>query len=184
MTGMFLWPFVWDGCPSLAVNGGNGRLHKGQKRARTPQTPGTPSELSVFDGVRAFLKAWGPNGVSDGRTGLWGVLSHCGHFDLAAPTGLNGVSDGVPSQKVPIYRKHGGRAGSDGVPSLISGTAVRREFVDAANCVGTVRTPFPAKDGQGRRRTGVSPSGTLSFLQRVDNSKVLSGISQQESLHD
>ncbi|KAI8493267.1 hypothetical protein Bbelb_292710 [Branchiostoma belcheri] len=44
-----------------------------------------------------------------------------------------------------------GRAGSDGVPSLISGTAVRGKFVDAANCVGTVRTPFPAKDGQGRR---------------------------------
>ncbi|KAI8485202.1 hypothetical protein Bbelb_371270 [Branchiostoma belcheri] len=59
-----------------------------------------------------------------------------------------------------------GRAGSDGVPSLISGTAVRGKFVDAANCVGTVRTPFPAKDGQGRRPVGVSPLGTLSFLQR------------------
>ncbi|KAI8515030.1 hypothetical protein Bbelb_076210 [Branchiostoma belcheri] len=53
------WPFDWDGCPSLAVNGDYGRLDKGQKRARTPQTPGTPSELSVFDGVRAFLKAFG-----------------------------------------------------------------------------------------------------------------------------
>ncbi|KAI8510415.1 Heme-binding protein 2 [Branchiostoma belcheri] len=57
-----------------------------------------------------------------------------------------------------------GRAGSDGVPSLISGTAVRGKFVDAANCVGTVRTPFPAKDGQGRRPVGVSPTTMLMFL--------------------
>ncbi|KAI8497693.1 zonula adherens maintenance [Branchiostoma belcheri] len=59
-----------------------------------------------------------------------------------------------------------GRAGSDGVPSLISGTAVRGKFVDAANCVGTVRTPFPAKDGQGRRPGGQHPDKALNALAR------------------
>ncbi|KAI8486392.1 hypothetical protein Bbelb_358910 [Branchiostoma belcheri] len=58
-----------------------------------------------------------------------------------------------------------GRAGSDGVPSLISGTAVRGKFVDAANCVGTVRTPFPTKDGQGRRPMIVDLCTTVIMLQ-------------------
>ncbi|KAI8485201.1 hypothetical protein Bbelb_371260 [Branchiostoma belcheri] len=49
---------------------------------------GLPDGLLGGAGRRLGRHRWGPNGVSDGRTGLWGVLSHCGHFDLAAPTGL------------------------------------------------------------------------------------------------